>query len=138
MPDMQTALLARLAADAGVAAIVADKIYWNKVPQPAPPAAPLSPPYVRLQTISDLRPQDLEDYEIARETRVQVDCFGKSYKSARQTAEAIIAATREPATFGGVVFGRIKAEGPRDLGEDTTSGFIHRASLDLLVWHRLA
>lgn len=126
MADMQSALVARLSTATG------GKGFWSVIPQDT------QLPYVRFQTISDDRPQDLDGYEVARETRVQVDCFAKTYKAARQMAEAIIAATTEPAIVAGIVFGRIKAEGPRDLGEDTATGFVHRASLDLLVWHRQA
>ena len=87
---------------------------------------------------SDPRPEHLNGYDGARQTRVQCDCFAATYGAARQLAEKVITAVAQPATAGGVVFGRVKAEGPRDLGEDTSSGFIHRASVDLLVEHRLA
>jgi hypothetical protein len=50
----------------------------------------------------------------------------------------IISVLSVPGVFAGVVFGVTKAEGPRDLGEDTSAGFIHRASVDLLVEHALA
>lgn len=133
MPDMPSALHALLVADAAVSALIGNRAYPINRPQGS------ELPALRYQVVSDARPQDLDDYETARETRVQIDCFGKSYKAARQLAEAVIAATSEPDTVAGIVFGRIKAEGPRDLGEDVDGkGFIHRASMDLLVWHRLA
>lgn len=133
MPDMPSALQARLTGDTAVLAAVGTQAFWSVVPQTA------TLPYIRMQVISDPRPADLDGEEIARETRVQVDCFAKTYKAARQLAEAVISATAEPATVAGVVFGRIKAEGPRDLGEDVDGkGFIHRMSMDLLIWHRLA
>jgi hypothetical protein len=92
-----------------------------------------------MQVVSDPRPQDLDGYVSSRETRVQADCFAASHAVAQQIAECIITATAEPAIVAGVVFSRVAAEGPRDLGEDVPGkGFIHRASLDLLVWHRLA
>ena len=54
-------------------------------------------------------------------------------------AETIIAAVANPATVDGIKFGRTKAEGPRDLGEDVDGvGYVHRASMDLLAEHSLA
>ena len=96
-------------------------------------------PYIRMQTISDPRPQHLNGYQKARVTRVQIDVFADSYGAARSAAETIIAAVSDPATVSGIKFGRTKAEGPRDLGEDVEGvGYVHRASLDLLVEHSLA
>lgn len=132
MADFATALRARLLADTDVAASVGTKIHWGIVPQ----STPL--PYVRLNTISDPRPDDLDGYDVARETRVQADCFASTYSAARSLSERVIAAVAAPFTTGGVQFGRVKAEGPRDLGEDTATGFVHRASVDLLVEHRMA
>lgn len=130
MADFATALRARLLADAEVSGTTT-RVHWGIVPQGA------ALPYIRLQTISDPRPQHLGGYDGARSTRVQADCFAASYGAARGLAEDVIAAVAVPATVGGVQFGRVKAEGPRDLGEDTASGFVFRASVDLLVEHHL-
>ena len=132
MPDFASALYARLTADAAVSAVVGTRVYWVNRPQDS------ALPAIRLQTVSDPREQHLKDYTGARQTRVQADCFAATYGAARQLAEKVVTALANPGTHGGVVFGRIKAEGPRDLGEDTAAGFIHRASIDLLVEHRLA
>lgn len=104
-------------------------IHWSLVP----PGAAL--PYLRLQTISDPRPEHLGGYNGARVTRVQVDCFAATHKAAQALAHELIATVAAPATVGGVGFGRTSAEGPRDLGEDGTQDFIHRAAVDLLVEH---
>ncbi len=131
MADFATALRARLAADTAVGAAVGTKVCWGIVPQGA------ALPYVRLQAISDPRPEHLAGYDGARQTRVQADAFASTYGEARAIAEAMISAVAQPATVGGVQFGRVKAEGPRDLGEDTANGYVHRASVDLLVDHKL-
>jgi hypothetical protein len=132
MADFATALRARLVADAPVAAVTT-KIHWGIVPQGT------TLPYIRLNTISDPRPEHLGGYDGARVTRVQADCFATTYGAARGLAEKVIAAVATPATSGGVQFGRIKAEGPRDLGEDVPGlGYINRASVDLLVEHVMA
>ncbi len=128
MADFATALRSRIVSQT----TAGTKVYWGIVPQ----AAALD--YIRLQTISDPRPEHLRGYQSARVTRVQCDCFSATYGGARAMAEAVITATLTPGVTGAVHFGRIKAEGPRDLGEDTAQGYIHRASLDLLVEHTLA
>jgi hypothetical protein len=132
LADFATALRARLVANGPVNALVGTKIY----PLIAPQNAAL--PYVRYQVISDLRDEHLKGYDGARVSRVQIDCFAATYIAARDLANKIIAAVATPATESGVKFGRVKAEGPRDLGEDTTAGYTHRASIDLLVEHALA
>lgn len=132
MADFASALFARLTADAQVKAVVGSRVYWVNRPQ----GTPL--PAIRLQTISDPRPAHLGGYDGARITRVQADCMAATYGAARQLAEKVVAAVVTPATVGGIQFGHTKAEGPIDLGEDTASGFVYRASVDLLVEHRLA
>lgn len=132
MADFATALRTRLIADGDVTAVVGSKIYWGIVPQGT------TRPYVRLNTASDPRPEHLKGYQVARTTRVQADCFGDSYGAARGLAEKIITVLADPGVTAGVHFGRIKAEGPTDLGEDTANGFVHRALLDLIVEHKPA
>ena len=128
MADLQSALRARI-----VTAVGHSQVYWTLVPQGK------QRPYIRMQTISDPRPQHLDGYQRARVTRVQIDVFADSYGAARSAAETIIAAVSDPATVSGIKFGRTKAEGPRDLGEDVEGvGYVHRASLDLLAEHSLA
>lgn len=127
MADFATALRSRLT---GLAA--GTRVYWTLVPQGT------ALPYVRMQTVTDPRLEHLQGYDGARVTRVQVDCFAATYAAARSLSEAVISAVAQPATVGGVRFGRVKADGPRDLGEDTANGFVHRLSLDLLAEHSLA
>lgn len=133
MADLQQALRTRLLDDAAVTALVGDRIHWAAVPQRS------ALPYVRLTTVSDVRPQHLTGFEGSRLTRIQADVFAESYGAARNLSEALVAAVTDPETVGGVRFGRTGIEGPRDLGEDVPGkGFIHRLSLDLLTEHALA
>lgn len=128
MPNLQKALRDRI-----VSAVGHSRVYWMIVPQGT------TKPYIRLQTVSDPRPQHLGGYDAARTARVQVDVFADSYGAARSGAESLIIALADPATVAGIKFGRVKAEGPRDLGEDVKGGgYVHRSSLDLLVEHSLA
>lgn len=130
MADFSTALRGRISAAPAVSSAVGTRIY----PSTAAENAPL--PYIRYQVISDDRPQHLRGYQSARTSRVQFDIFSTSYVETRAIAESIIAAVATPGTFDGIYFGRVKAEGPRDLGEDVDGiGFVYRASLDLLAEH---
>ena len=126
MADMQTALRKRI-----LAAGAAPRVIWGrKIPQGT------ALPYLQLQVVSDPRPEHLKGYNRARETRVQADCKAESYAEATAMAEALVSLLKPPATIDGIKFGHTKAVGPQDLGEDTAAGFVHRMSLDLLVWHR--
>lgn len=131
MPTLKSAIVQRLLAAPTVAAAVASKIKWGFVPQST------ALPYVRLQVISDPRPIHLKGYLVARETRVQADCFGATAAEADAAALAIIATMLPPTPHAATGhFGRTKAIGPEDLGEDVEGkGFIHRAKVDLLVRH---
>ena len=135
MASFTEALRDRLLADAAVAALAEARIYWLVVPQGA------AKPYIRMQVISDPRPEHLQDYDGARRTIVRADCFAEKtettggYAASRALALAVIAALARPAVAGGIRFGRGKAEGPRDLGEDTAGGHVHRASVDIAIEH---
>ena len=129
MADFAIALKSWLKADAELAALTTE-LHWVSVPQAK------APPYIRLQTINDPRPQHLKAYDAMRVSRVQVDCFAKSWGLSRAIAEAIVNATAQPATHGGFQFGKVQATGPKDLGEVKGTDFIFRASLDLLVAHK--
>lgn len=128
MPDLQAALHSRISAALGHT-----RVYWGVVPQGK------AKPYVRLNTVSDQRPEHLRGYQRSRVTRVQVEVFGSTYEESRSASETIIAAVANPATVAGIKFGRTKADGPRDLGEDVEGvGYVHRLSTDLLTEHSLA
>lgn len=125
---MQTALRARLLAAAPVTALVGTRVDWVDRPQGA------ALPAVTLQIISDLRPQHLKGFQPLRDTRVQVDVWAASYAQKAQLVEAVIAAAVPESTTGGIVFNRAVVDGLRDLGEQNETQFIHRTSIDLIVW----
>lgn len=128
MADFAEALKVRLVDILGVGA----EVHWVKIPQGK------LLPYTRLQVISDPRPQHLGGYDGARVTRIQADFFANSWGKARAMAKAALEGLAAPVEIDGVRFGRTSVLGPRDYGEDAASGFIHRASMDLLVEHTLA
>ena len=129
MADLQTAMVARIAANTELDTALGDRVHWNIVPQNT------QPPYLRLQTISDPRERNLATVKGPRRPRVQADVFAKTYAEARSLSEALITMMQTPGVAGGVRFGGAAVTGPRDLGEDTTEGFLHRLSSDMQVEH---
>jgi hypothetical protein len=123
--DMPGALRARITA-ANTSA--GSRVYWVDRPQ----AAAL--PAVTLQIISDIRPQHLKGFNPLRDTRVQIDCWATSYAAVTALKEAVLAAVVPENTSNGIRFDRAIIDGERDLGERVETQFIHRASVDLMVW----
>lgn len=133
MVDFVIALRGRIVAAPAVSTSLGSRLYpVNKVPQNA------AKPYAYYQVISDPRPEHLKGYDSARQSRIQIDIVADDYATARAIGENIIETVAVPGTHGGIRFGRTKAEGPRDLSEETASGTISRASLDLLPEHTAA
>lgn len=130
MADFKSALQARALADAGVMAIAGDRVTWAQRRR----GEPL--PALVLTIVSDPRPQHLKGFEAVRPTRVQADCMAEDAATASDLAEAFIIATAGPAEEDEVRFQRSQVEAVRDLSEETDTGFVHRQSVELLVWHR--
>jgi hypothetical protein len=129
MADLETALRARLKADAAFVAAGSNRVEWEEQPQNA------AYPHTTLSVVSDIRPEHLKGYDATRPTRVQADCRAVTSKAAKAMARALIAALSPTGTFNGHVFGRIKAEGPRPLNEIVNGATIYRQSVDLIIWH---
>lgn len=128
--DFRSALRARLVANSGVAAIVSTRVYWMERPQNSTLSA------ISLQVISDPRPSHLKGPDGARASRVQCDCWSATYQGAVSLAKAAIAALEGPAIMAGKKFGSTLVDAQRDLGETVTGGtFIHRQSVDFIIWH---
>lgn len=92
-------------------------------------------PAVTLRVASDPRPQDLDGFVSLRQSRVQVDCRASSRATVAALREAVIAALVPAGAFHGVNFGRGLVDQVRDLGEHGETGFVHRDSIDFLIWH---
>jgi hypothetical protein len=125
---MQAALRARLLAAAPVTSLVAQRIYWVSRPQTT------TLPAITLQTISDERPQHLKGFQALRPSRIQVDVWTDTYAMGRTITEAVIAALVPENSANSIRFDRALVDGVRDLGEQTDTKFIHRTSIDLIVW----
>lgn len=124
---LQPAMIARITATPAIA--VTGRVFWQRVP------VGTARPYLRLQIISDPRPEHLEGYDTSRVTRVQADVIADRGSTGHAVWQALIEEFALPKTVAGVKFGHAAAVGPRDLGEETPDGFVHMISGDLLIEH---
>jgi len=129
------AIIARLEADPNVTALVDDRVYWLVRPQ----GSPL--PALVVQIISEERTQHLKGFDDAFEATVQVAAQAERYSLSRQLAEAAVAALIDVAEVddadgSSVVFWRGSVDGPRDLGGQEETRFVHRAVVDLVIRYR--
>lgn len=127
--DMQAALRKRLVDASPVAAIASTRINWIIRPQGD------ALPAITLQTISGGNETDYTANQQTQTNRVQIDVWGKTYASVRALAAAVIAAVEPPHSGDGIRFERSFLENQSDLGEQTDTGFIHRISLDFIIWY---
>lgn len=126
----EIATAGRLLGAPAVAAIVGTGVDWTVRPQGA------GLPWIVLELISDPRPQTMDGPDPIRPSRVRVHCMASTRKGAIALREAAIAALVPAGEFGGVWFDNSYVDQVRDLGGDTELGFIHRDSIDFIIWHK--
>lgn len=131
----ETALRARILADAGVLALVADDDAGNPMVDWSVMRLKGRYPAVVLTLVFDARPQDLDGVTGLRSSTVQIDIYGRERAQVVPLREAVIAAISGPYTQGGVQFGRAFIQSVRDLGDDSAAEFVHRDSIDAQIWH---
>ena len=130
---MEEALRSILVADAGVSAQVGTRIYWGRRTQSSSDL-----PSIVLEKISAPRDYHYTGPSNLIESRVQLDCFGETYASAKTTARAVISAlSNYSGTQSGVVVQRITIENERDYDgqESAANRYLFVTSVDLLIWH---
>lgn len=125
--DLAKALIARLDAAAAVTDVAGSRTYWLVRPQNS------ALPAVVLQVVGGERAQHLDGFEDMRTVRVQAACLAEKHSVSRTLAEAVTAALVPEAEVDGVLFWRASADEPRDLGNQTDTGFVHRAVVDLII-----
>jgi hypothetical protein len=117
------AVLAELAKDATVTALVGTSVF----PQAAPEGE--QPPHVVLSVVSDVPENSFTGTEAdrTRSIRLQVDCYAKGYIKVHQVADAVAA------VLGALARPDLSAvrEISRDLYDDPTQ--LHRVSSDFSV-----
>lgn len=127
---MEEALVAYLLAGSSLAALVGTRIHWVRSPQ-----GTVSPRVV-LYRISGLRDMRMAGPTGLVSSRVQCDCIGTTYGSAKATARALEARlSGYSGTTGGIVFQGAFLVGERDDFFDTdTPDKLFRTSLDFNLW----
>jgi hypothetical protein len=124
---MEAALIARLLATAGVTALVSTRINWKRRPQ----AEPL--PAIVLHVVSRIPDVTHGGRSGLIVSRVQVDCWGATFGSAKAVARAVEnALTAQTFTQGSVRFDAILIDSERDDTTDETTP-LFRTSLDLMI-----
>lgn len=129
---MEAALIARLLGAAGVTALVGQRINWSRRVQGE------ALPAIVLHRIDGGRDYHTQGPSGLIESRVQVDCWGKSYGSAKAVARQVEAAVSGARFIQGAIrFDAILIVDERDDSFDETTP-IFRTSLDLAVHHASA
>jgi hypothetical protein len=127
---MEEALIAKLLATAGVTALVGTRVFPGARPQGS------GLPAIVLNLIA-AEPSYSDDGEDGIETaRIQIDCWGESYTSAKLTARAVKAALSAfGGTIAGIRFRYIALDLEHDLQEPGSGAaeYPFRTSLDFLV-----
>lgn len=132
---MEEALVAYIIAASGVTALLgttATRVYWGNAPQNT------AKPYVVLTRISGVRDYHQTAASGLVASRVQADCYGLTYASAKGVARALEARlSGYRGTTGGEVFGGIFLDAERDMyDDDSTPDKLFRTSLDFIIWHQ--
>lgn len=129
---MEEALRSLIVGNAGVAALVGNRVYWGQAPQS------VNADFINLYVVSGLREYTMAGVDGLRATRVQVDCWSSKYSTAKQLSRAVATAisgykgTPTGATFQGVFIDTERDFNGPDVGETVTR---FRTSFDLEIWH---
>jgi hypothetical protein len=133
--SFETALSARLLADADVLGATGGRVDWMRRPGRALPA-------VTLQIVSDPRPQHMTGFERVRATQVQIDVWAARPGEAGVLRDRIIAVLAPGAVSEGVRFQRAMVPNVRpgfetdEAGSDAQpAGELYRESIDFIFTH---
>ena len=130
---MEAALIAKLLATSGVTALVSTRVNWTRRPQGE------ALPSIVLTRISGLPDVHHAGASGLVASRVQVDCWGATYKTAKAVARAVeTAVTAQAFTQGVIRFDVILIDSERDDTFDESGVAYFRTSLDLMVRHASA
>lgn len=129
---MEEALRSLIAANPGVSAKVASRIYWGLAPQK------VTGDYIRMSVISGPRDYHMQGDSGLVAKRVQCDCWASTALAAKQIARALVAAvTGYSGAQSSVTFQSIFIDSERDDYESKTGDVAtrFRTIIDLIVWH---
>ena len=129
---MEVQLTARLLGQASFTGVVGQRLTWGRRSQ----GAPL--PAVVLHLIDGVPDYHSVGPSGLVESRVQADCYGKTYAEAKAAANALKAVTSGQRFAQGVVrFDAIFVADERDDTFDEAGTALYRVTVDLLVHHAL-
>lgn len=130
---MEEALISYLLAGTGLSALVGTRIHFVRSPQGT------AAPRIVLYRISGIRDMSLNNGPTGFvSSRIQADCIGISYGSAKATARTLEARlSGYSGTTGSIRFEGVFLVGERDDFFDAdTPDKLFRTSLDFNVWHK--
>lgn len=126
----EEAVIRKLLGTGGVTALVSTRVYPGVRPQ----GSPL--PAIVLNVISGVPSYSDDGEDGIEDDRIQIDCWGATYSSAKSVARSAISALSAfRGTVNGVVFKYISVDGHRDSRETGTNAaeYLYRTSLDFIV-----
>jgi hypothetical protein len=128
---MEEDLVARLLGDDDLSALVADRINWIERPQAG------SLPSITLQVITSGRSYHMKGADGTAGTRVQADCWGRSYLEAKKVSRALTAAMEQAGVQGSTRFSAAFLDNASDFPpEDLPGGTkAYRVNMDWIVWN---
>lgn len=130
---MEEALIARLLADAGVAAIAATRVYPGARPQGS------ALPALVLNTISGAPVYDDQGEAGLFSARVQIDSWAATYTAAKLLARAVKnCLSGFVGVQGAIAFRNVLVDVERDLREtgSNEAQYEFRVSIDFIVWFK--
>lgn len=129
---MEEALTNHLLAQAGLVALVGNRITWVRRPQGS------ALPAVVLHVISRTPGYTMVGPVNATPQRIQTDCWGKTYADAKAVARQVTAALSGASmTVGGVAFLGSFKEGERDAFDQGAAGeALKGVNMDFIIWTR--
>ena len=126
--SFESALRARLIAAPRIRELVDDRVHWKVRPQRG------ALPALVLIMIYDPRPQHLDGFQSLRPTRVQVDCYGRTYDEARELREAVIPILAAKAVEGDTRFDVGFINGGGDRLDEIAGDVAHVHFIDATIW----
>jgi len=130
---MESALVAHLLGSAGLVALVGTRINWVRAPQGS-----ISPRIV-LYRVSGVRDMHMQGPSGLVSSRVQVDCLGLTYDSAKCVARAVEERLSGFSGTRAIRFdGCFLVNERDDFSDSDTPDKLFRSSLDFTIWHKEA
>jgi hypothetical protein len=129
---MEESLAALLLAHVPLTTLTSTRIHWLRAPQG------VGTPYVTLQMISRTPDVSHAGPTGLNAARVQIDCYGLTYTSAKSVARAVegrLSGYR--GTHSGTTFDGVFKDSERDGYDDEAStDKLFRVSMDFIIWHK--